>query len=245
MITQNSNHDDLKPKKARKMSDMAVLHGAMNSKFWGLIFFKPKVALWLVAGQFLKACPVILSYGLTSITRIKHGPMVGGGFTLTISFLGMALAYNSIYVWKAFTPFVALAIPFFPIWTGGDDLYRLAFVDIHSENLLIYAGVFTLASLVHTVMIYIGKGNSQVSKRGESLLYLLLVKLLPSRIRVSEFFVCCFLETSIPIGAGIYLWASGNDPWFGGFLILIAANEIMLQLVDKSHQVYIQTLLKS
>ena len=244
MITSKTNHD-FKPKKARKLGDMALMYGAMNTPFWGLLFFKPKAALWLIAGQFLRANAVILSYGLTAITRFKYTSMTAG-LGLTVSFLCIVLAYNSIYVWKVFTVFVAFAVPFFPIWTETTDLYRLVFVDIHSQGLLIYTGVFTLASLTHTVMIYAGKGNQHISKRGESWLYLLLDKLLSRYIPVSEFFICCFVETSLAVGAGLLLWSSGIDPYFGALLILMGANEVLLQLVDKSHQIiHVQTILKT
>ncbi|MDN5215050.1 hypothetical protein QQ020_23415 [Fulvivirgaceae bacterium BMA12] len=241
MITQNTNHN-LRPKKARKLGDLAILYGIINTPFWGLLFFKPKAALWLICGQFLRANAVILSYGLTAITRFRNSPMTTG-LVMTAYFLSIVMAYNSIYVWKVFSVFVALAVPFFPILTDADDLYRLAFIDIHSQGLLIYAGVFTLASLIHNGTIYIGKGSKNVSKRGESWLYLLFDKLLSRYIPVSEFFICCFIEPALAIGAGIYLWSSGIDPTFGSFLILMGANEVVLQLIDKSHQVQVQSLL--
>lgn len=243
MITPSSNPKNHTPRKTRKLGDLEIVRGIVVSPFWKMLFVKPKQAFLMVLGQYLKASSVILSNILTTNIRIQPGSNVSG-ILLTICGISAILAFNSIYVWKILTPFVVIAVPLLPLWIEPDDLHRLIFIDIHSQALLIWAGVFTLFSLIHTVMNWLGKGNREASKRGKSLLYLLAEKLLSRHMCVSEFFFL-MLETLIVMSIGIYLWAYVYDPYFGGFLVLISANELVLLLVDKAHQAHAQTLINS
>ena len=187
----------------------------------------------------MSANGVILSYGLIGLTRYKHGSCLG----LTVFFLSTLLIYNSAKLWPL-TPVAIFSIPFLPIFNSLDDLVNLLFINIRSQNLLIYGGVFALVSLTNTVMNWLGFQNKSHTTRGVSWLYLLFDKLLSRYIPVSEFFICCFVEPVLAIGAGIYLWRSGIDATFGSFLILMGTNEIVFQLIEHSHRVRVQTFLK-
>ncbi len=243
MITSHSNQSDIKPKRARLLGDAALIRGLVESRIPKLILLNTGEAFYQICRQYVRANGVILSFGISIIFRYRHGSLVSG-IGLTVFFLSMLLVFNSTHLWTpALTPVAVFSIPFLPIWKSADDLYRLAFVDIHSQNLLIYAGLFTLASLTTTVMNWLGYGNKNLTKRGESWLFFLLDKLLSRHVKVSEFFVTCFLETGIAIGAGIYLCTYGGDPYFGAFLILMAVNEIILGLTEKSAQMHAQTIL--
>jgi len=215
----------------------------MNSPFWHLILSKPDQAIGLLILHYLKFQSALLSYCMISVTRFRFSALTGGA-GLTIAGICLMLAFNSTHVFKIFTPFVMFSVPALIFFLTKEELLQLAFVEIHSIGLLSYMGVYALNSIVHTVMIYAGHGSKYLTIRGEhSYLYLLLDKLLSKYMNVSEFSVRTFLETSLFIGAGFCFLFFADDPYFAAFLWLMAANEMILQLTEKSEEIHDKIIL--
>ncbi|MGB0177783.1 MAG: hypothetical protein ACPF9D_11500, partial [Owenweeksia sp.] len=100
------------------------------------------------------------------------------------------------------------------LWLTDQTLLDLIRVEIRSYPLYVFTLFYAASALIHVVMIYIGMGNTDSNKRGDSWLYLLLFK---KTDRVTEDLVQMVLEPLIIAGCGYVSWLY-KDPVFAFFL---------------------------
>ena len=233
MITKESNPHDFTKSKGLKIGDseLIILISGIN---WIAVFKNPKESFFKLFIFCVKAANVALSHFLTANIRIKHGPRVSGLFVGFLS-LCFGIAFNSVHIPLLLSPFAAITIPFFPIWYNNGDLFRFLWHDVESNALKIYMLIFVVNVLVNTVLNWIGKGNSNYSKRGESLLFLLIRKLF-KHSRINEYPVL-LMETIMVFGIGSLLIYTKADYHFGIFLVIISINEMITLLYQRSHKI--------
>ncbi len=240
MITKKSNHN-IKPRKTVKVSDQAIIWGAYTTSFWKTFLYKSwGETLLLFLKQYIRFNKASLAFLFWGVLRFKPGIQTTGCI-LTIFSVSFVLSYNSTHVPILLKPLAAFCVPLLPFFKTWDELYRLVFIDIKSQFLLIYTGLFIATAFIHLVMIWLGKSNPGVTKRGNSLLVLGLSKCM----RVNEFVICALIEPLIAVGIGLAAWKLAGDVYFGVFMILIALAETSQQILDKSFQTHTQSVLKA
>ena len=239
MITQPSNQHEYTPRKVMKLGDNEIFL-ILATFDWIAFFKKPKEFVLRFFIHYLKAINVTWSYLFTSVTRLNFGINTSG---LLVGCLGFftAIAFNSVYVWKALASFVALSIPFFPIWYSKEDLFRFVWIDVESKALSIYIAVYSVSFLTRTVLNWIGMGNKKASKRGESILFLTISRIFKYS-KINEFPIL-ILETLTVSGIGIFLMQREIDYYFGLFLLITGLNEIYLLLFERSHQIRVRRVI--
>lgn len=244
MITTQSQHPDIKPKKARLLSDWAILNGFFNSPIWKLLFTRFSQAIDKLFIQFMQANNALLAYGWTSVARMKHGSMAGGGIIQMLLVCFFVLALNSkLVTWKIFSLLAAwFVVPLMPFFKSPKQLHDLIFVQIESQALLIYGGVFLLTSLVHVFKTWIGFANKSVTSRGVGYSYLLIDRFIGGRVHVNPFAIY-MLESLLVTGVGVFLWVKQIDPYFGGWLVGISLAEIRILVFEKTGQIQARRLL--
>ena len=242
MQTKQSNHRQVNYKRGRFLSDISILRGITQSPIPKLILFKWKEGVWMLFKQFLVANSSILSSCYTFPTRIKHGQL-RVGFGIGLLGCSMMLAYNSEHIWAGLSPLAGWVIWALPFFHDFETLYQWAFVETRSQILIVYCGIYLLSTVTHNVLGYVGLGNKNATLRGEGYLYLLIRRLLyRTNINVGYFFIH-FIEALGVIALGAYLWIYEIDPYFGGFLILIAGNEVISLLTEKSRAIHHKALM--
>ena len=236
MITEESNRK-ITPRATMKVGDLAIIHALFQGKVWHTFFNEHwSKFVGLVLKGYLRFTRAMLAFQLWSIFRYKPGYQTTG-ILLVVASVCFLLGYNSAHVPELLKPFAFLIVPFF---AAPEELHNMVFVDIESEYMLIYSGIFTLSSLAHLVTIWVG-GNSSITKRGESWIALGLSKFM----KVNEYVICGLLEPSIVTGIGLAVWKLGDDLHFAVFLFLIAFSEAVQQLFDKALQAEKESTLKS
>ena len=238
MITTPAKKD-FKPKR-RCFGDTAIAYGMGSSRLWRLLITKPFTALILAIGQYLQFTRAAFSYALISAFRFRFG-IQNCGVILSLSSVGIMVIFNSVHIWRVFSPFVLISLPAFPFFFDWDTIFRWLIIDIRSQALLVWSGLVLIKSGIHVVMIYTGFGNEDLTKSGISYAYIGISKLLAkTRINVSEFVVAVFLESALAIAVGCLFWFRLEDQTFGLFCFLMAFSEIVTQIKAKTAQLYRQ-----
>lgn len=241
MLTEQSNRSS-KYRKGRFLSESSLINGFVNSPIFRLLLFKWKEAAILLLKQFLESNSAILSSCYTFPTRIHHGQL-RVGLVLGLMGCSVMLAYNSEHIWVGLAPLAGWGVPILPFFYDYDTLYQWVVIDIRSKALLIYCGVYLLSALIHTVLAWVGLGNKNATLRGESYVFWLIRRLLSKTNINAGYFFIHFIEALGAVALGTYLWIYEIDPYFGGFLILIAGNEVVSLLTEKSRAIHHQALM--
>lgn len=238
MITAPAKKD-FKSKK-RCFGDSAIAYGIGRSKLWGLLITKPFTAFILAIGQYLQFTRAAFSYALISVFRFRFG-IQSCGLILSLGSVGIMIIFNSVHIWRIFSPFALFSLTALPFFYDWDTIYRWLFIDIRSQALLIWSGLVLIKSSIHVVMIYGGFGNEDLTKSGVSYAYIGLSKLFAKiRINVSEFVVAVFIESAFAIAMGCVFWFMVEDQTFGLFCFLMAFSEIVIQVKAKTAQLHRQ-----
>lgn len=224
---------DFKIKK-RCYGDSAILYGITQTPIFVLLFGRFSRGVLLILKQWVQFTSATMSNGLCPF-RYNHGIQTCG-FLLSANTIGAALIINSEHVWAIFYPFAfALgALPFFYDWP---QIWVWITHEIHSPILLGYTALIFLSSIVSITMCYIGKGNSDITKRGESYLYNGLIRVFP-KVQFSEFFICGIIEPSLLAGSGLIAWIYFDDHAFGTFTLLVASSEMISRVKTKTTQLH-------
>jgi len=239
MLTKESNQK-FTPRKTRKYGDLQLFSGLVESKFWALSFNNQSALLDFLIGRYWKFQSVILSFFSTAFLRRNFGShTIGLGFVLMSSVF--LLCFNSVHIWKIFVPVFIWVVPFFPFWIELDQIYDLIFVEIRSTALLYFASFHLIAGLIHVGMIWFGQCNPDLTKRGESWVYTIMSRYIPT----SEFFVCGIIEPTIVFITAWLIFKFGQDETYALLLALSAANEMFLQFNDKAHQAKYESIIDS
>ncbi len=239
MITEQSNRK-ITPRSTMKVGDLAIIYALFHGKLWHTFVNEHwSKFLGLILKGYLRFTRAMLAFQLWSIFRYKPGYQTMG-ILLLVASVCFLLGYNSAHVPELLKPVAFLIVPFVPFFAAPEELYNMVFVDIESEYMLIYSGIFTLSSLAHLVTVWIA-GNSSITKRGESWIALGSSKFM----KVNEYVICGLLEPLIVVAIGLTAWKLGEDLHFGIFLFLIAFSEAVQQLLDKALQAEKESTLKS
>lgn len=239
MITKPSNHI-IKPRKTVKVSDLFIIWGAQTTPFWKTLFFKSrKEAFVMLLKQYVRFNRAAMAFQMWGLLRYKPGKNTCGMAILLFS-LACMLGYNSAHVPDLLKPLAIFAIPVLVYTKTPEELYELVFIDIESQLLLMYSGLFTLSVLINLVLITLEKSNLSDSKRGESWIVFLFSKFMS----VNPFFIRCYVEPVLYIGLGVFAWLQLGDGYFGSYMIFIALAEASQELLDKSFQSHIESVSK-
>lgn len=239
MITEESNIN-IKPRNTLKVGDLAIIHAATKTKLWHTLFYKNwSEFVLLCLKQYLRFSRSIMAFQLWSVFRWRPGFQTMGLLSIGAS-LCVLLSYNSTHVEGWLKPVAMFIVPFVMFFKSPDEIYELIFIDVESRILLIYTILFTLSSLIHLVTIWVGKGNKSITKRGESLLGLVLSKFM----KVDEFVIgLCEVLILMGLGLAAYQWA--DDPFFGLYTVFIGLAEASQLILDKAYQAHTESILKA
>lgn len=221
--------------------DGPTIHGMSITKVWLLLYYRFGQGVALVLKQWLRYNNQALAFCQVCTLRTKFG-IQNIGFLISLYATGLMVCINSEHIHSLLAPFVVVAIPVLLFVYDWGEVYDKAFVEIKSLPLLVTT-IFTFVSaLVNTLMCYMGFGNANMVKRGESLIFIGLSKLFFrlrfhqrfSNFKPSEFFVICFLECGLTGVLGMLFIMYWDDPTFGWFLVSVAASELVIQLKSKA-----------
>ncbi|MEO9476822.1 MAG: hypothetical protein ABJG41_14865 [Cyclobacteriaceae bacterium] len=241
-MAQHSNIANVKISRDRKCGDPVILVNLFSSPIWRLMIFNPSQAFWKLCIQFIEVNSQVISYCYNAVFQWKHGSLVTGLF-LTFCGTSCMLVYNSSLIWSVFTPVVYPFTGLLPLWYDWNELLQLATIQIHSQGMVIYTCVFFGFSLIHTVNSWFGNYDDPV-KRGVSYTYLLADRFLSRHIHVNEQLANA-IQCLLVIGAGVLLWVSFHDPYFGAWLIIIAGSELLKIMKARSAYLHRKALLEA
>jgi len=244
MINKPSNND-FRPRR-RCFGDAALIFGLMKTPVLALLIVNFPRGVYMLMGQWLAFNHAMLSYSMTCIFRYRYG-VNNIGIGLAASTIGLIAVYNSIHVqWKALSAFVWVSIPALPFFYEWQTLFQWVTVDLHSPYLLYWGAGIAGFSIIHIAVAYLSGGHSDVTKRGESWLLTLLRMILGrTKLKVSEFFVCCFMECGIVFGIGYYFWVYESDMYMAAYCALVASSEVIQQLRTKTSELHRRVILEA
>ncbi len=229
MISQTP--PDLNLRKVDRYGDLPILLQFFTNKNWMMLFSKREQSkLWsILFSKYFKCCTAMSAYSVGALLRFRHGSQSRGllMFTFTLSYI---LVFNSETVWIVFKPVMVPIAPLLPLFCDGDKIFKWGFEDIHSTGLLIYACTFAIASLTDIVFTWIGLGNSDLTKRGNSWIYILISKFTDT---IDERLVQILIEPVIIAAIAFIPWALG-DLAFAIFLWMGSISMFTQEALDEA-----------
>ncbi len=239
MQTQESNYDDIKLSRNRKIGDTSIIFGMVNTQFLRMIILKEGAkACYEQLQYYRKFMTALLALSPSVFFRRLFGAETCG-FLTTVCGLNFLLVFNSTHIPIIFKPIVALFSPLLVFFKSREELLDLILVDVHSQILIYVAALYTVLSLTHTVMIYAGFGNKKMTTRGVSLIHSWI-----SKYRgIDNFTVQGVIEPILTIIIGFVFWELAGDLWAAVYLWISAASVAIMQLTDKSAQMKDQAIL--
>ena len=239
MITEQSNVN-IKPNATLKIGDLAIIHAFTKTKVFDVLFRKQWTKfIILCLGQYLRFSRAILAFQHWSVFRFNPGFQTMGILAISAS-LCFLLSFNSTHVEPWAKPLAIFIVPFVPFFKTQEELYDLVIIDIESQSLLVYTGLYLLASIAHLFTIWISRGNNKITRRGVNWIGFLLSK----HMKVDEFVINLF-TVLISIGIGLIAWRWGNDIHFGIYMGIIAIAEASQLVLDKAYQAHTQSILSA
>lgn len=226
-MTPESNKN-ISGRKTIKMGDPEIIYSLVYSPAYKYLFTKnwPK-AIGISLLYYFKFSRAILALAYWSVIRCKAGSRTLGAIAL-IALLSCQCGYNSTHLSDVQKPFSLFITPFLLFNMPKEDWYDFLCVDIESKFLLFQSILTLLSGTVHLVMIWIGKRNKSMSKRGNSYLVLFLSK----HVKVNEYFICGILEPLLFTGVVLLLWNEFQDTYGAIFLGITTFSEAVQQLLD-------------
>lgn len=240
METRSASEESFTSRRVKLYGDLAVWHGFYSSKVWNMILYRRDKLLPEILRTYFQFNTAMLAYSVNVIFRYRFGSQTTG-LIMSIVTLSMLIGFNSNNIWIIFKPIMLFINPIIPFFKDGDDLYDLVFVEIHSMTLLVFTIIFTLATLMHTIMIYIGMGNAETTKRGDSWLYILISKYMPA----NETFIAMIVEPLISILIGVAFFKWGDDKWAGVYFCLAGLAVFGQHMLDESQRAHNRTAIGS
>lgn len=212
----------------KAFGDAALLHNCFTTDFWKNLFIKNKLAVFQVLKSFLYwNIALFMSVG-TMVLRYKHGQRTTG-FILWFSTLVTLVVFNSTEVIHFLKPVAYPVVLVLPFFIEG-QLYNWIFTDIHSFPLLVFTGFYAVIGFVQCIIIYIGKGNPELTKRGNSYLFVLLSKIGLK----NELLVQAFLEPLL-LGLGCTFFYLQGDFVFAFVLGASGVSILIAEIFDHAH----------
>ncbi|NQZ75054.1 MAG: hypothetical protein HRT61_02940 [Ekhidna sp.] len=234
-VGSKASNRDFKTRKTIGVSDWHLFDAAQRAALFKKLFREPyqKVLfacffLWLRFSKAISAMPFWCNTGY------KAGIGTMGIFANSCAIINL-IGWNSTYVPFYLKPFSLLVLPFTPFFYEGEELVEMA-ISFESEFLAVWTGLFMLTSTTHLIMIWFKKGNKSQSKRGESFLRYLLLKVFKS---VDDYVICGVIQPIIGVSVGVWLIHQYGDAIGGTVLLLGSLAEMHQQAVD--HAAYVKT----
>ena len=236
-MTPESNKN-LSGRKTIKIGDLAVIYSLIYSPAYKYLFTKqwPKI-IDLCVVYYFRFSRALYAFIYWSPIRYKIGSQTVGVFALLLGAANCMIGYNSQEVHNIFKPFSLFITPFLLFGRPKEAWLDFICVNIESKFLLFYSGGVLLSGFVHLMMIWMGKGNKSMSKRGNSYLVLFLSK----RIKVNEYFICGVLEPLFFIGIALLLWFEFDDRHGAIFLGVATLSETIQQLLDQVNKKHLES----
>ena len=222
MITKKSiPHTKLRSK--GKYGDLIMVSELLKFEYLLRLIYRDKMLPLMMFVNYLEFLIAMFANSIVVFFRFRHG-MHTMGLIMMVSTSIMIMVFNSAnlhFILKPFTlPFVAL-LPFFKDWHW---IYAAIVMDIHSLPLLVFLCMYLLVSLVHSIFIFIGKGNVEYGKRGDSWIIWLLEH---KWIKVDEYLVQGILEPFITALIALLFWYLGNEVF--AIYLWVAASCLFIQ----------------
>nr|WKN34372.1 hypothetical protein K4G66_18510 [Tunicatimonas sp. TK19036] len=246
MITPKSSQKDYASKGVKKYGDMALIYGAIHSPVFQEIFKGSDNMLFLLVKQWLHFVIASIAYSMSAVFRYRFG-VQSCGIVLSLTTLTFACIFNTIHIISIQKPFAIFMLPFVLYGRTPDEFYQWIVIDIYSERLLLFMLVVAALSVIHVTVAYVGGGHSDVSKRGVSWIYTILVWMFSKLrwIKINPFFIGCVIEPAIVIGCGVAIWTYWQDTYFAIWCWMMGGCELWQQLVDKSTSLHQQSILRA
>ena len=230
-LTKESNQT-AKLRVVPKFGDVAMINQLIHTKIWRQLYTGDIKAWFSVALWLFNIKVEMFASSVRHLLRLFHGRHTTGILT-SLWTISMMLAFNSTSEVGIIVTFVPFFIPFVPVFMAGKTMHRLAFIDIHSQAFLVFIAVYSLFSLIHIILIYSEKGEiSDHSKRGRSIIHILLNRFLP----INEYLVQCIIEPVLIAVTGYLVITILQDHTFGVFLCLGAASLFLQEMLDGTFQ---------
>lgn len=238
--TKASNRD-IAVTKTVKISEFAIVYGMLNSPCFKNILtqkwakaFGLSCYYWFRYNRAICACYYFLPL------RWKLGSQTFG-ILAYLTILSASIGYNSTHIDPNWKPFSVFITPFL-IWdTTFQEIYNFIYVEVESQFLTVWNLLVAAIGFLHLVMIWIGKGDTSTSKRGNSLLVLILNKY----IKPNEYFIVGILEPLIIASIALLLWTEFEDIYGALFLWIASLSETLQQLFDESNKRHLDGILKA
>ena len=221
----------VKTRVIKKYGDSAIMLGFYTTEWWNnLLKEGGKMAFWKIFISSLKFVLALFADAIGSIFRYKHGIM-SKGWILTFYTVFLIVLFNSSACYHVLKPFLFWFVPFLG-FAGVDWIIIWTLGEIHSFQLLVFAFVYMLFSVVHVIISYVRNETEDASKRGDSWLYQYLFR---HTGFVPESVIQIVLEPFLAFIMGWYFWQSG-DAVFGAFLCIAALSMFSQDYLDWAHQ---------
>ncbi|AXG72977.1 hypothetical protein DVK85_01500 [Flavobacterium arcticum] len=224
-------------RKTAKFSDLAIVYGMTQRSVWHCFVTKDY-------GKIIRLCFIyyfrfnkaLYAFIYWSPIHYRAGSQTMGLLVL-LAATSTILGYNSTHIPDYLKPLSIVITPFLLLGRSKEDWYAFVCIDIQSPFLLVYGGFVFLSGLIHLLLIWLGKGNSSRSKRGNSYIVLWLSK----HMKVNEYFICGVLEPLLFIGIALLLWLQCNDTYGAVFLGMATLSEALQQLLDEANRQHLSS----
>ncbi len=210
--------------------DGEILLKISQSPFWKELFKKKGQAGIMLVGELLKFKWAMLCFATGALFRYRYGNRAVGVLLSVCSIL-MLVAVNSSYLYWITKPFFPFTAAFFIPFKGLQFWQELFFADIHSKPFLYYTCLFSVASLFHSISIWMGLGNNEdPTKRGDSIIYHLFFRY----SRISEYIVQAVIEPALIGIAAALSWYVAGDGTMAIFLAVSGCGLFLQEVLDKA-----------
>ena len=152
-----------------KYGDQAILNRIITSPNWKVLFSKKFVTgMAVLTGSVL----LLLVSGMASVPgvllRFKHGNQTLGLIQMALT-LNLLLLINTMVVQDWIKPLIFWAAPVALFLQDWECIWNAIVVDVHSKGLVILTSIYALMTMVHLVLIYLGRAMEKTQVREATL----------------------------------------------------------------------------
>ena len=227
-ITEKSDRDIKLRKAQKKLGDLDICAGLIQTQFFKKLLDKQKTPWYDIIRDALSFSRSALAYSVGAFWKVRWGKSSTGFLHASFAILYL-LTFNSEKVWSILSLLCTWFVsPFVPLFVEWSTLHDLVFVHIRSTELLNYAGGLVCLSLVHTICIQFGFSNKASTKRGDSILYLAISRW----IKVPEFTITLF-EITCSACVGYGFWEYWNAPHLALHLWIGCLAWLSMDIIDE------------
>ncbi|MEO1253527.1 MAG: hypothetical protein AAFY41_01395 [Bacteroidota bacterium] len=235
MIFKESSNPKEKFKFTKGISDYAIIYWFMTGLHLELLWNRTDKFFIEKFNELKGFLSSIYATFITYPLHLQHGKRQIGLIAL-IAGTSCLLAVNSIHVWPGWSSIGFLFIPIIATQSTWQEIHQYVFVDIRSFPLLIHSLVYFGMGLFNLACIYCGRGNADNSKRGNSIIVvLILISAKNGKRKVNEFLISV-IEVSLIAILGLIFWNIYGDYTYAVTLWVSGFAELGLHLRDRAYQ---------